>query len=408
MYKLSMKLFFPVIVVLLISQRAHSQPQNGLVAYYSFENCDAKDVSLNNSDGIVFGEPVCSCGVSGNALYLDGVDDYAVITGNVETYFKASRFTLSFYFRVDDPTGTHDILSKRTNCDFNHSFSIRYTPASHTLAVDLAESADNRTTFIEKIDPSLCWIHVVVVKDKESHRIYVNSRLIASQSVSDFLDLSTSIPIHIANSPCIGTTDRRFKGFIDEMRIYNRILDDEEIKDLYLRPDRIFSMDTTIYQGSSARLYAGTSCAQSISWAPAELVDDANAASTLAIPPVTQRYTATYQYGGCTATDTVLVRVINPEEIECGEVPMPNAFTPNNDGRNDVFFISNPFALETLHAFEIFDRWGNRVFTTTEVSDSWDGTYRGQELNPGLYLYKVKYTCQGSERVKSGSVMLLR
>ena len=265
--------YFYLLNLFLISILAWSQPQNGLVAYYPFENCDAKDVSLNNSDGIVFGEPECGCGVLGNALYLDGVDDYAAITGNVETYFRAARFTLSFYFRIDDASGTHDILSKRSGCNFDHSFSVRYTPASHTLGVDIAESADVRTTFNQKIDPSLCWVNLVIVKDKQVHRIYINGVLIASQTVPDFLDISNSSPIHIANSPCIATTDRRFKGFIDEMRVYNRILDDEEIKDLYLSPDRIISNDTTIYQGGTATLVAGPSCAQSISGRYAEIPD---------------------------------------------------------------------------------------------------------------------------------------
>lgn len=385
-----------------------SQPQLGLVAYYSFENCDAKDVSLNNSDGIVFGDPQCDCGVLGNGLYLDGVDDYAAITGNVESFFRASRFTLSFYFRVDEPSGTHDILSKRSDCDNDHSFSVRYMPASHTLFVDLAESDSMKTTFTEKIDPSLCWIHLVVVKDRFSHKIYINGNLIASRDIPDFIDLTTTTPLHIANSPCIGSTDRRFKGYIDEMRVYNRILDGNEIRDLYLSPDRIVSRDTTIYTGGTAILNAGTSCANSISWSPASLVNNPNLARTQGQPPFTQTYTATYQYSGCTATDTVQVIVVDPSEIECGEVPMPNAFTPNQDGRNDRFFISNPFALEQLQAFEIFDRLGNRVFATTDISGSWDGTYNGQELNPGIYLYKLKYTCQGKNQVKTGSVMLLR
>ena len=400
--------YFYLSNLLLISLLGWGQPQNGLVAYYPFENCDAKDVSLNNSDGIVFGEPDCGCGVLGNALFLDGVDDYAAITGNVETYFRASRFTLSFYFRVDDASGTHDILSKRSACNFDHSFSVRYTPASHTLGVDIAESADVRTTFNQKIDPSLCWVNLVIVKDKLVHRIYINGVLIASQSVPDFLDISNSTPIHIANSPCINTTDRRFKGFIDEMRVYNRILDDEEIKDLYLAPDRIISNDTTIYQGGTATLVAGPSCAQQITWAPAALVDNPDLATTKSQPPVNQKFTAMYQYGSCTASDTVFVTVVDPDDIECGQVPMPNAFTPNNDGRNDQFFISNPFALEVLQAFEIFDRLGNRVFATDNVNDSWDGTYNGKELNPGIFLYKVKYTCQGKDQVKTGSVMLLR
>jgi gliding motility-associated-like protein len=115
-----------------------------------------------------------------------------------------------------------------------------------------------------------------------------------------------------------------------------------------------------------------------------------------------------YQYESCTATDTVRISVINPDEIECGNVPLPNAFTPNGDGRNDVFFISNPFALEVLQAFEIFDRWGNLMFSTNDVRDAWDGLYRGNAVNPGLYMYKIKYTCQGQDLLKSGSIMLIR
>ena len=385
-----------------------AQPQSGLVAYYPFENCDAKDVSLNNSDGIVFGDPVCDCGVLGNSLYLDGIDDYAALSGNIEFYFQASQFTMSFYFRVDDASGTHDIISKRSDCDFDHAFAIRYTPSAHTLSVDLAEANDKRTSFLEKIDPSLCWIHLVITKDDRMHQIFINGDLIASQPVTGFMDLENSTPLHIANSPCIGTTDRRFNGYIDELRMYNRVLDNEEIKDLYLRPDRILTRDTTIYERGSALLRAGTTCASQVSWAPANLLNDPSTSNTLASPPSTQKFTASYQYGGCSASDTVLVTVINPNEIECGKVPMPNAFSPNHDGRNDAFFISNPFALEVLQAFEIFDRVGNKVFSTNLVSDSWDGTYNGQDLNPGLFLYKIKYTCQGKDQVKTGSVMLLR
>ncbi|NND34738.1 MAG: T9SS type B sorting domain-containing protein [Saprospiraceae bacterium] len=385
-----------------------AQPQSGLVAYYPFENCDAKDVSLNNSDGIVYGDPVCDCGVLGNGLYLDGVDDYAALSGNIEFYFQASKFTMSFYFRVENGSGTHDIISKRSNCNFNRAFAIRYTPSSHTLSVDLAEANDKRTSFLEKIDPSLCWIHLVLTKDDRNHQVFINGKLIASQPVTGFLDLTTGTPLHIANGPCIGTTDRRFNGYIDELRMYNRVLDNEEIRDLYLGPDRILTRDTTIYEGGTALLRSGSTCASQIAWSPANLLNDPNAANTLASPPSTQTFTASYQYGGCTASDTVLVTVINPNDIECGLVPMPNAFSPNSDGRNDAFFISNPFALEELQAFEIFDRLGNKVFSASQVSDSWDGTYKGQDLNPGLFLYKIRYTCQGKDQVKTGSVMLIR
>ena len=394
--------------LLIISMQLSAQTTRALRAYYPFENCDAIDASNNNSDGIVFGDPSCECGVQGNALFLDGDDDYLVFAGNVETYFERDEFTLSLYFRTADLIGTHDILSKRTNCDFNQAFAVRYTPSSSTVSVEIANSINERTSFIEPIDPNLCWIHLVVVKSAIAHSIYVNGILIAQQEIDQLMDISNSAPIHVGNSPCIGTTDRRFRGYIDEVRIYNAPLSTVEVQDLYLGPDRILTRDTTIYQGGTAVLRAGATCAPQVSWTPAGDLTDPNAMITRATPAGTSTYTVNYEYGDCTASDTVLVRVIDPSQVECGDLPMPNAFTPNNDGRNDTFFISNPFTLESLGAFEIFDRLGNKVFAAATVRDSWDGTFRGKDVNPGLYMYKVKYMCRGEERVKSGSVMLIR
>ena len=382
--------------------------QSGLVAYYPFEDCTAKDVSLNNSDGFVFGEPSCQCGVEGNAIYLDGIDDHITLAGNVETYFSARAFTISFYFRIDDADGTFEVLSKRNNCDFNNAFGIRYTPASRRLSVDIAESPTEASMFFQQIDPGICWVHLAVAVGETEQRIYVNGRFLAATQSDAFRDISNNAPISIGNGACSMTTDKRFKGLIDEIRVYNRALDGIEVADLYLGPDRIATRDTTIYGGSSARLVAGPTCADNYAWSPAGTIDNPTASSVLATPASTQTYTMSLDYGTCIATDTVRVEVINPEDIECGNVPLPNAFTPNNDGRNDAFFISNPFALEVLDAFEIFDRWGNRVFAAENVRDSWDGTYNGVEVNPGLYLYKIKYKCQGEDLTKSGSIMLIR
>ncbi|NND05010.1 MAG: T9SS type B sorting domain-containing protein [Saprospiraceae bacterium] len=387
---------------------AQAQDIPSLVAHYSFENCDATDVSLNNSDGILFGNPTCECGIQGDALAFDGVDDYAVLAGNVESYFDADIFTLSMYFRTTDNAGVHDVLSKRSNCNLDRAFAVRYAPASRTLFVDIAESDSLSTTFMERLDPGLCWIHLVVVKDSRSHSIYVNGAFVASQPTFKTFDLTTMAPIQIGNGPCIGSTDRRFQGLVDEVKFFNEALSPGEISSLYLAPDRLITADTTIYQGSDAILRSGPTCAPTYSWVPAGQTSPSDELTTTATPPNTQTFTMQYQYESCTATDTARISVINPDDIECGNVPLPNAFTPNGDGRNDLFFISNPFALEVLQAFEIFDRWGNLVFTTTDVRSAWDGLYRGNAANPGLYMYKIKYTCQGEDLIKSGSIMLIR
>ena len=88
---------------------------------------------------------------------------------------------------------------------------------------------------------------------------------------------------------------------------------------------------------------------------------------------------------------------------------IPNAFTPNGTPNlNDKFGISNPFAINEFISFEIFDRWGGRVFNATSSLDTWDGTAQGQALNPGVFLYRLRYRCQGVEKILSGSLTLLK
>lgn len=86
---------------------------------------------------------------------------------------------------------------------------------------------------------------------------------------------------------------------------------------------------------------------------------------------------------------------------------MPSAFTPNNDGLNDIFRIPDGTTL-TLYEFSIFDRWGNKVFTTSEIHKGWNGVLGNEALASGLYLYYVRGKDPNGEIFLKGTVMLLR
>lgn len=110
---------------------------------------------------------------------------------------------------------------------------------------------------------------------------------------------------------------------------------------------------------------------------------------------------AVNQYG-CKAYDDVCIEVTANYNLY-----IPNSFTPNDDGNNDVFQIYGT----GFNKVEIivFDRWGEKLFTTTDAQKGWDGTYKGQRVKEDSYVYQVKFTTlDGKAHTKTGHVTVLK
>lgn len=107
---------------------------------------------------------------------------------------------------------------------------------------------------------------------------------------------------------------------------------------------------------------------------------------------------------GCSSIEKNTVQVNVPEEM----IVIPNAFTPNGDGLNDVF-IPKMKAVSNF-SMEVFNTWGERMFMTNSLeSQGWDGTYKGQALPAGNYLYKITYTnAAGENQSRRGGITLIR
>ncbi|MEO0338295.1 MAG: gliding motility-associated C-terminal domain-containing protein, partial [Bacteroidota bacterium] len=105
---------------------------------------------------------------------------------------------------------------------------------------------------------------------------------------------------------------------------------------------------------------------------------------------------------------SIRITVVDPNTLDCSQAYLPTAFTPNDDGLNDTYGLSNPFAIQNLLSFEIFDRWGSRVFASVDPFQRWDGSFKNQELNPGVFRYKVRFVCNGEELENFGTLMLMR
>ena len=108
---------------------------------------------------------------------------------------------------------------------------------------------------------------------------------------------------------------------------------------------------------------------------------------------------------GCTAVTQVSIRV-NPPDCE-EDVYIPTAFSPNQDGNNDVLFVRSNYIDEM--ELIIFNRWGQEVFTSTSVNNGWDGTFKGKELSPDAFAYYLRAKCvDGNTITRKGNISLLR
>ncbi len=105
---------------------------------------------------------------------------------------------------------------------------------------------------------------------------------------------------------------------------------------------------------------------------------------------------------GCESMDSVMLNT-----KPCCELYLPSAFSPNGDGKNDLFRILNPgrHKLETL---KVFNRFGEEVFETSNELNGWDGSHNGVAQEMGVYFYILKYDCDGKNTLLKGEVTLVR
>ncbi len=163
--------------------------------------------------------------------------------------------------------------------------------------------------------------------------------------------------------------------------------------------------ENIVPEGSEVTLY-GEPSGYSYQWFPSSLVDQSTNQQTTTTVEETTLYSLFVTDGICTKSDTVLVTVY---EFLCDDpyLYVPNAFTPNGDGENDILYVRGPAIQEMV--FRIYDRLGELVFESFERPYGWDGTFRGKLMNPDVYDYYLKVTCIDQvETIIKGNFQLIR
>jgi gliding motility-associated-like protein len=168
----------------------------------------------------------------------------------------------------------------------------------------------------------------------------------------------------------------------------------------YIGPPGIIGLgggDTTICQDSSLILNVYQPAA-TYHWSTGDTTS-----SIIASQSGLYSVTVSNTCGSYTASESITV-----DQCTC-RIAIPNAFSPNNDGKNDSFYVLTQCPLKNFR-FDIYNRWGQKLFMTNNVTDKWDGTYKGAPQPLGVYVYFLRYTDPYTNRdiSQSGNVTLLR
>ena len=161
--------------------------------------------------------------------------------------------------------------------------------------------------------------------------------------------------------------------------------------------------DTTMVVGEP--LYLNATGGGNYEWSPSTWLSNTNIANPVAnaLDNITYRLKVTVGTG-CSAFDSIRVKVYRV-------VPsfyMPSAFSPNNDGLNDIL---KPIALgmRRLDYFKVYDRWGRLVFSTSQIGSGWNGAFKGKLQDPATYVWMMQGTTYQNELIqRKGTVLLIR
>ncbi len=168
--------------------------------------------------------------------------------------------------------------------------------------------------------------------------------------------------------------------------------------------------DLELKGGAEIRIETRSSNVKSYLWTPVEGLSCTGCANPVASP----RRTTTYKVlatspQGCTAQDDVTVYVTCSGD----QLFIPNTFTPNNDGVNDMFYPQGK-GLTNVLRFSVYTRWGELIFDRQNIplndpTYGWDGTYKGDHLKPDVFVYVVRALCDDGQPVEiKGDISLIR
>ena len=168
--------------------------------------------------------------------------------------------------------------------------------------------------------------------------------------------------------------------------------------------------DQSLVAGSEAHISAHGTNISTYLWTPGQYLSCDSCYNPSASLLNTTSFTVTVtSIHGCTATDSITIHMF----CDKSQIFIPNSFTPNGDGENDVFYPRGT-GVSNIKSFRIYNRWGEVIFEKQNISindaaSAWDGSFNGVQARPGVYVYFVDAVCDTGEPLFiKGDVTIIR
>ena len=189
--------------------------------------------------------------------------------------------------------------------------------------------------------------------------------------------------------------------------ISNDCFNDSFKIDIYVDslPKVSLGKDTSIYRGQEITISAKTA-APKLEWFPKRELESNPFQTEIRVSPkdTTTYWVEVTDGKGCIGRDSINVHVYGKNVLL-----IPTGFSPNGDGINDEFKIIKHLNIRSISYFKVFNRWGEKVFSTTDINKGWNGTYGEEKVPAGVYVWYVEAFTYDNERiVQSGNITLLR
>lgn len=246
------------------------------------------------------------------------------------------------------------------------------------------------------------WHQVVFTRQADLVRLYIDGSPIGFGVTTDdkILDVVTDGAVLGQEQHCVGgcfENNQSWNGLLDELRVFNSVVDIEELNQVLCPDCAGTSHGTAIIDDCGVCLET----------------DDEAFNQSCADCEGTPNGTAVVDDCG------VCLQPTDPSfNLSCFDqfnVYIPNVFSPNDDGKNDEFRIfTEAGSVKTIVSFDVYDRWGNQVFAAKNVSvddnlNWWDAKYKGSELKTGVYIYSIDIAfVNGLVKNYAGDIALLR